>query len=1282
MKFACRILVLASLLSIAAGSAFAQVQPGTPPFASISGGPDKVNLANLNVHQAFPVFHKPGRGLPFNFDLTFDSDFWQPIVSGSTKFWSPGVPICNTSGQCTATGGWSGSPVNVGTFSYTVAFDSEFFYFCNFVYYDGFGAGHVFAGCAAYDYIFGLQYPLNSSAAVDDSGYTVTANPNILDNQPVVYCQLFSADGSQIIPQSTAPLAPGASAGSVIDRNGNEITANADGTFTDTLGMTALSTSGSAVSPPLTYTYTSPSGAPTSVVVSFQSYTIQTNFQCSGIAEYGPIKNIPLVDRITLPDGTFYHFQYEPTPGGTGNYTGRVASVTLPTGGTISYSYAAPNDGINCADGSAMNLTRTTPDGVWTYTRTIGTGAASTTTITDPQTDVTKVQFQGIYETERQVENGPSSLVQTITTCYNGNNSNCPATAITLPILRRTVFTQWAAGSKESERDMTYSNLGLELKTDEYDYGPSAPGALLRDTVVVYQPFTGNPNLSSFPQTVTVNNGSLNMIARTSYFYDQGTPTSTCTPTCLPQHVAVGSVRGNLTTLTRLVQGSTSVSRTTTYFDTGEVQTANDFDGNPTKFLYSDTYAGAYPTTVTNALNQSTMAAYDSNTGVVTSSIDLNGLQTSFTYDDMMRPLTATYPDGGLTTYTYTNGVQVQVTQKIDNSNTQVGNGLLDGLGRPLRVAVTNGETPPYDQVDICYNSLGLPGFQSYPYQGPGLSGSPVCSGAGDSFTYDALYRTTKVTHSDNSVISIAFSDPCATATDEQSKMRKSCGDGLGRLSTVNEDPNGLNYLTSYTYDALNDMTGVTQAGSRSRTFAYDGLARLTSSMNPESSYSATTQASVATTYVYDPNGNLIGKVEPAQNQQGTSTVALTFCYDALNRLTAKGYSAQTCANGLLPTPVATYIYDGNPIPSGLASVCSVGSFNFGLAIGMRTAMCDQAGTGSADGAEAWGYSLISGMGWQVTDRRITYGVTKSASYQYNHLNSLVSAMYPSGRVVNYAYNVGNRPISAMDGTTGASYASTVHYWAGGAQCWAVIGGVITSAQTFNARLQPNTMQASGSLISYPGSCSGLGQTGGLIDLAYNFDLASGDNGNVMGITRTVGTDTSRSQTFTYESLNRLSTAATTSVYSNSPTHCWGESYGYDAWTNLLSITPMTGNYTNCTQESGLSVTMSSQNRISTNGYLYDTPGNLMSVSGVGSYTFNAENQMTQASGSSADGYVYDGDGKRVQKTSGGTPFKIYWYDTKGEVLDETDQTGNTSNTSFNEYIYFGGKKIALLAGQ
>ena len=50
--------------------------------------------------------------------------------------------------------------------------------------------------------------------------------------------------------------------------------------------------------------------------------------------------------------------------------------------------------------------------------------------------------------------------------------------------------------------------------------------------------------------------------------------------------------------------------------------------------------------------------------------------------------------------------------------------------------------------------------------------------------------------------------------------------------------------------------------------------------------------------------------------------------------------------------------------------------------------------------------------------------------------------------------------------------------------------------------------------------------------------------------------------------------------------------------------------------------------------------------------------------------YTYDGDGNRLQKSSG----KIYWYGAGTEILDESDAGGNFTN----EYVFFGGERIAM----
>ena len=116
----------------------------------------------------------------------------------------------------------------------------------------------------------------------------------------------------------------------------------------------------------------------------------------SGIGEYKSSAAVPLVTSIVLPDYSQYTFTYEPTPSlpassactpyaGTTCVTARIASVQLPTGGTLSYAYynnggnfaacTVGNNGIY-SDGSASCLKRTTPDGAWTaFVPLAGSGA-------------------------------------------------------------------------------------------------------------------------------------------------------------------------------------------------------------------------------------------------------------------------------------------------------------------------------------------------------------------------------------------------------------------------------------------------------------------------------------------------------------------------------------------------------------------------------------------------------------------------------------------------------------------------------------------------------------------------------------------------------------------------------------------------------------------------------------------------------------------------------------------------------------------------------------------
>jgi RHS repeat-associated protein len=149
-----------------------------------------------------------------------------------------------------------------------------------------------------------------------------------------------------------------------------------------------------------------------------------------------------------------------------------------------------------------------------------------------------------------------------------------------------------------------------------------------------------------------------------------------------------------------------------------------------------------------------------------------------------------------------------------------------------------------------------------------------------------------------------------------------------------------------------------------------------------------------------------------------------------------------------------------------------------------------------------------------------------------------------------------------------------------------------------------------------------------------------------------------------YDSLNRVATART--IATNQPQWqgenvlavCWGEQFGYDPWGNLLSISPVSSAYTGCTQEN-LNVSVNTKNQINLAGYAYDSAGNLIAAPPTGTvYAYDAENHLVSTSGQT---YLYDGDGKRVEKASGSplTANKLYWYGAETNPIIETDAAGN-----------------------
>ena len=247
-----------AIVIFAVGQLRAQ-NPGTGsyPYArSDSFGFDSVNPGNLNVHFSIPVVSKQGRGLPFQYSLEFDSLIWTPVTSGSSKVWTPDpsfglhgyllndgykgfLSYSNISRKC------FDDPGNPGYWEWLPILS-------NFVYHDEFGVNHAF------NYInnFCTGVITGDGSTSDGSGYyydgaNVRSSSNTSLNLPNYV--------NGVINSAT---------GTIIDSNGNKVTNNQNGTFTDTMGKTPLTIGGSGTpSSPRTFTYYTTTGTAPSLML-------------------------------------------------------------------------------------------------------------------------------------------------------------------------------------------------------------------------------------------------------------------------------------------------------------------------------------------------------------------------------------------------------------------------------------------------------------------------------------------------------------------------------------------------------------------------------------------------------------------------------------------------------------------------------------------------------------------------------------------------------------------------------------------------------------------------------------------------------------------------------------------------------------------------------------------------------------------------------------------------------------------------------------------------------
>jgi YD repeat-containing protein len=485
------------------------------------------------------------------------------------------------------------------------------------------------------------------------------------------------------------------------------------------------------------------------------------------------------------------------------------------------------------------------------------------------------------------------------------------------------------------------------------------------------------------------------------------------------------------------------------------------------------------------------------------------------------------------------------------------------------------------------------------------------CRSASDGVTYysyDALGRPADVGAShaikypDGGYTSITYSGNCATVADPARNGRKACRDALGRVTSLAEDPNGLNYQTNYTYDALDDLIGAAQ-GNQSRTYSYDMLGRLTSARTPEAG---------TTSYSYASSGNpCSGDPTAPCSPTDARGIATTYAYDALNRLSSKTYSDGT--------PTANFFYDQTLVTIG--SWVSPTLLN---PLGRLTEAVTIA-SGSLKTAMVYSYDSMGRTSnfWQCNPSNCGTTSIWNTQYNYDLAGDVTSWLHPAGytltNTVTQAQQVTAVQRSPYDSSHPQVAAQNITYTPWGAvsglQNGCVGTGGCTNAQetyTYNNRLQPVTIELGTtgnatadycmvynyySDVSNPTSCSTPSQ-------------GAKNNGNVMGYWYEDGVQPfSHTAAYIYDNVNRLLTAAATPFGSGTVSYNLNFN-DYDPYGNMTCVQNANTNGP-CPQWAYNTNT----NQLSTStGCTYDAAGNLTkdcSTVPAHTYQWDAEGRVS-----------------------------------------------------------------------
>jgi RHS repeat-associated protein len=295
--------------------------------------------------------------------------------------------------------------------------------------------------------------------------------------------------------------------------------------------------------------------------------------------------------------------------------------------------------------------------------------------------------------------------------------------------------------------------------------------------------------------------------------------------------------------------------------------------------------SGRFPERVTNPLSQTTTTEFDPGLGVPRKRSDANGIEMTWQYDDFGRKTLETRADGTSTAFAYNSCASscvnpnnvMTVVATARNTDASILTDQLTYVDRFGRVLVTSQRMlagGSYDRQELQYDAFG----RAYRQGAPCVWG---CTPYWTTIAYDAVGRPTQIqrpvsaTDSTPQMSTISYAGRTTVVTDPQSRQTTRVTTVGGQLGQLKDHDN---YAQNYSYDAFGSLLGVADnLGTQLFSATYDYGIRPFQRNATDVDLDVSAAAGQHRQYTFNALGELVGGSD-AKSQSFSLT------YDALSR--------------------------------------------------------------------------------------------------------------------------------------------------------------------------------------------------------------------------------------------------------------------------------------------------------------------------------------------------------------------------------------------------------------